>query len=231
MKSFTSAVVLCACLGAAPALAHVPTLTSASDASWPDLGAFGNDGALTLDNQNTFLAIAGAAALSYYLSEHVFDDADDTLYFYTRNGVAHGFDIRMHSLSFGVENRLSPWFALGGVGTYQWWEDSGALPSEDSGSGIGISAHARWYVLGEQVISPFVEYGAGVFYGFEKFPHDGTHWTFNLSSQIGIEYQVSDTAVIRFGYGNAHQSNNGLSATNPGFDGNGFSLTYATQWK
>lgn len=194
----------------------------------PDVPGFSPGDSLALTNLETFLLVAGAASLSYYLSGN---DSDDPTYRYFRNGITEGDDTYIGSTTYGVERRLSPWFSLGIAGVAHVWND--ASPATGAASqtslGLGASTHARWYALGERDFSPYLEYGAGLFYGFDAFPADGTNFTFNLSTHLGVEYDLSPDAVLRFGYGNSHQSNNGYLEPNPGFDGNGFSFTYAVR--
>ena len=94
--------------------------------------------------------------------------------------------------------------------------------------GAGGKIYVRWYAFGKKRLSPYLEYGTGLFFGFEKFPYNGTKTTFNHSSHLGIEYRLKNNRRIRLSYGNFHQSNNGwIGDANPGYDGNGFNISYA----
>jgi hypothetical protein len=91
---------------------------------------------------------------------------------------------------------------------------------------MGINTYYRWYLFGKKKISPYIEYGAGLFYGFKKFPQNGSNFTFNLTNALGIEYTIKNQNKIRLSYGHIHQSNNNLFNENPGIDGNGLNFTY-----
>jgi hypothetical protein len=128
--------------------------------------------------------------------------------------------------NFGIEKRVAPWFGLGlEINNQQW------LYEEKNGAGIGFNTYYRWHIFGRKKISPYIEYGAGFFYGFSEFPPNGTNFTFNLTTQIGAEYTFEDKNKLRLGYGHIHQSNNELLDPNPGEDGNGFNITYLWFWK
>jgi hypothetical protein len=199
---------------------------------WFRIPGFGPESPATLTNENTFCIVAGAALLSYTLSEFVFRDSVNINYYQTRAGMNNEYfwgHRKVFHQNFGVEKRLSSWFAAATEFNLQQWSD--ITPDTDSkhqfGIGAGIMTYYRWYILGRKRLSPYIEYGAGLFYGFKKFPHNGTNFTFNLSTQLGIEYTLKNRSKIRLSYGQFHQSNNNLLNRNPGYDANGFSIGYS----
>ena len=44
-----------------------------------------------------------------------------------------------------------------------------------SSFGLGLKFYSRWSLYGTKKISPFFEYGAGVFNAFKKFPKKWQH--------------------------------------------------------
>jgi hypothetical protein len=134
--------------------------------------------------------------------------------------------------SFGIEHRVSSWFSVSLDYTLQEFRDN--TPhlklGDRSGFGTGIMTYYRWFIFGNYKISPYIEYGTGIFLGFEKFPYNGTHYTFNNSTLIGIEVTLSESSKLRLGYGNYNQSNYNLNEHNPAHDADGFSLVYSWKW-
>lgn len=92
--------------------------------------------------------------------------------------------------------------------------------------GAGVMTYYRWYILGRKRVSPFLEYGAGLFCGFESFPRNGIHITVSSSAQLGLEYSFENKNRLRISYGHFHQSTQDLALPDPGYDGNGFSVSY-----
>lgn len=194
------------------------------DKDWPGIPGMNYDGIVLID-QTSFLTLLGAASVSFGLSEFVFKETDLDYY---------GFRIGTYGTTrgnviveqFGIEKRVSSWFALGmELNNQQWFYDEG------NGVGVGFITYYKWHLLGKKKLSPYIEYGAGVFYGFKKFPADGTNFTFHLNTQLGVDYTFENKNKLRLSYGHLHQSNNGLLDVNPGEDGNGFNITYLYFWK
>ncbi len=211
--------------------------SQSSGNDWFHIPGFTPEIPITLTNENTFYGVIGAAALSYALSEFVFKKDNENMNFYqVRVGMSDEYVWGLRSVwhqNFGVENRVAPWFAIAAEFNLQQWNDrTPDIDNKDKfGMGAGIMSYYRWYLFGKKRISPFLEYGAGVFCGFKEFPRNGSNITFNLSTQLGLEYTFKDKNKLRVGYGLSHQSNNGLSSRNPGYDGNGFSIGYSWFWK
>lgn len=206
-----------------------------SNNDWPHIPGFTPELPTTLTSEETFYGVMGAAALSYVLAEYVFDKYENVHFYQARIGMNDEFVWGLKSVvlqNFGVENRVAPWFAFAAELNLQEWNDRtpGIESGNKFGMGAGVMTYYRWYILGNQRLSPYLEYGTGLFMGFSKFPYNGSNFTFNHSTQIGLEYILKNENRIRLGYGQFHQSNNGLASRNPGYDGNGFSVSYAWVW-
>ncbi|MCL3781357.1 hypothetical protein EMN47_13285 [Prolixibacteraceae bacterium JC049] len=217
-------------------LLNLPAFSQGSKSNWFRVPGFGPESPLTLTNQETFVGVFGAAVLSYTLAELVSKNGENTNYYQARTGMNNeyfwGYRKVFHQ-NFGVEKQVAPWFAFAVEGNLQQWSDKTPdIKSKDAfGIGAGIMTYYRWYLFGKKRISPYLEYGAGLFYGFKEFPYNGTNFTFNLSTQLGVEYKLKNKDKIRLGYGQFHQSNNNLLQPNPGYDGDGFSISYSWFWK
>lgn len=192
---------------------------------WPDIPFLDNSG-VVLRDQGTFVGLISAAAISYGLAEFVFKN-DNALNFYqVRSGLFGTTGGTVFVENFGIERRIAPWFGLALELNNQQW-----VYEEGNGVGIGFNTYYRWHLFAKKKLSPYIEYGAGFFYGFSKFPTDGTNFTFNLTTQLGMEYSFENNNKLRLSYGHLHQSNNDLLDPNPGEDGNGINLTYLWFWK
>lgn len=229
IKTFFS--ILCLTL-----LGNQQAFSQQSGKDWFHIPGFTPEIPITLTTQETFFGVMGAAILSYTLAEVVFKDGENMNFYQVRTGMNDEYVWGLKSVwhqNFGVENRVAPWFAFAAEFNLQEWNDR--TPEIDKknkfGLGAGIMTYYRWYLLGKKRISPYIEYGTGLFLGFEKFPYNGSNFTFNHSTQLGLEYTLKNKHKIRLGYGQFHQSNNGLSSRNPGYDANGFSISYACFWK
>lgn len=195
------------------------------EGQWPGIPLF-NESGLVLMDQNTFIGVISAASLSFGLSQFVFKDTKHLNFYQTRVGVFGTIGGTVIMENFGIEKRIAPWFGLGiEVNNQQW------IYEERNGAGMGLNLYYRWHLFGRKKISPFLEYGSGFFFGFTDFPPNGTNFTFNLTTQIGVEYTTERKDKLRLSYGHIHQSNNDLLDPNPGEDGNGFNFTYLWFWK
>jgi len=203
------------------------SMLHAQDNEWPAFpGLDYSERSIALIDQESFIVLSGAAITSFVLSEFVLKDVKDLNYYQTRFGIVGTTGGTVLIENFGIEKRLTHWFAIGlELNNQQWFYPQG------NGFGIGLNTYYRWYLLGRKKISPFLEYGAGVFHGFSKFPPDGQQFSFNLTTQIGVEYTFDNENKIRLGYGHLHQSTNDLIVPNPGEDGNGFNVTYLWFWE
>lgn len=199
---------------------------------WVTVPGFGPASPITLTSLPAFAGVIGLAALSYTLAEFVFENEDNISFYQVRAGMSNEYAWGLKNVwyqNFGVEHRVANWFSLAAAFTVQEFQDSTPDISEKDkfGIGSGIKTYYRWYLFGRKRLSPYFEYGTGLFYGFSKFPYNGTNFTFSHSTQIGLEFTLKTDSKIRFAYGNFHQSNYGWLNSNPAYDGNGFSLSYA----
>lgn len=194
------------------------------DKDWPGIPGMNYDGIVLID-QNSFLSVLGAATVSFGLAEFVFKESDLDYYGF-RTGIYGTTRGTVILENFGIEKRVSSWFGLGlEINNQQW------LYEEQNGAGMGFNTYYRWHLFGKKKIAPYLEYGAGVFYGFSEFPPGGTKFTFNLTTQLGLDYTFENKNKLRISYGHLHQSNNGLLDVNPGEDGNGFNVSFLWFWK
>lgn len=198
---------------------------------WPEIPGLHHGGPITLTNQKIFLRVAGATVVTYLLTKFVLKPQEEQDYRQIRQSYAVGEFKTVTKQHIGVERRLAPWFSVALEFSFQQWFDerNDLNEAHKFGLGIGLQPYFRWYILGKKRISPFLEYGTGFFQGFEKFPHDGNNYTFTHSSHIGIEFTFKKGSKIRLGYGQFHHSNNDWWKENPGYNANGFNLTYS--WK
>jgi hypothetical protein len=203
---------------------------------WPHIPGFDPALPTTLTSQETFIGVIGLAALSYSLEEFVFKNHDNVNFYQGRAGMHNEYAWGLKNVwyqSLGAEHRVASWFSLSAEFLLQQWQDKspGIESKSKFGMGSGLMTYYRWYLFGKKRISPYIEYGTGVFLGFEKFPYNGTNFTFSHSSQLGLEYTLKSKDKLRLAYGNFHQSNNGWLGSNPGYDGNGFSICFAWRIK
>lgn len=201
-----------------------PAMAQEEREGLPGLPPIGGGG-ITLMDQTSFLVVMGAAVASYGLAEFVCRDTNLNFY-QARLGFIQGQgNTSVIIENFGIEKRVAPWFAIAiELNNQQWFNQ------EARGMGVGLNTYYRWYAFGKKRVSPFIEYGAGLYHGFNAFPTDGTRFTFNLTTALGVEYTLNNQNKLRVSYGHLHQSNNDLLPTNPGFDGNGFSISYSQFW-
>ncbi len=203
---------------------------------WFHIPGFTPEIPITLTSEETFYGVMGTAVLSYVFAEVIFKGDENMNFYQVRAGMNDEYVWGLRSVwhqNIGVENRVAPWFAFAAEMNVQQWNDRSPDIEKKSkfGFGTGIMSYYRWYLFGKKRFSPYLEYGTGLFWGFEKFPRNGSKFTFNHSTQVGIEYTLKNRNKIRLGYGQFHQSNNGLFSSNPGYDANGFSISYSCFWK
>lgn len=197
----------------------------AQGSQWPGIPLF-NESGMVLMNQNTFIGVISSAAVSFGLAQFIFKDVKHLDFHQARFGVFVTLGGIVIMENYGIEKRIAPWFGLGlEINNQQW------IYEERNGAGMGFNTYYRWHLFGRKKISPFIEYGAGFFFGFSEFPPNGTNFTFNLTTQLGGEYTFENKNKLRLGYGHIHQSNNDLLNPNPGEDGNGFNVTFLWFWK
>lgn len=178
-----------------------------------------------LDRQNGVIIMSGIAVASYFLTKKASEDSKlnfKQIHIAYFNG--DGYDVYMQN--FGLEREYSSWFSLRVEGNIQEF-------SKDNYStfGLGIKLYSRYSLFGKKNLSPYFEYGAGIFNAFKKFPENGSTFTFNLTYAVGLEYKFPNKNKIRVDYNFIHHSNAGLADDNPGFDANGISFSYSWFWK
>ena len=192
--------------------------------SWPGIPGL-DENSFAVYSQETFLGVFGAAVLSYGLAELVFKD-ENLHYYQFHTGMFGTEEGTIIMENFGVEKRVAPWFGLSAEANVQQY-----IKSDYAGAGMGFMGYYRWYLFGKKRFSPYLEHGTGCFWGFNKFPQGGSNFTFNLTSQLGLEVTRKNLDKMRFSYGHIHHSNNGLRPENPGLDGNGFNFAYLWFWQ
>lgn len=191
---------------------------------WPAIPGI-DDGKFAIYSQNTFIYVMGAAVTSFLVAELAFRDS--TLNFYQGRLGIWGTDAgTVVSQGFGIEKRSSHWFAIALELNVQEWSGEA-----NKGMGLGLNTIYRWYAFGKKRVSPYLEFGAGIFQGFRPFPQDGSGFTFHLTTRIGAEIKMRNKNQLRFDYGHLHQSNNDLFDRNPGVVGNGLSISWSWFWK
>lgn len=210
------------------------TVHAQSKGDWFHIPGFDPALHTTLTNRTTLIGVISLAALSYSLEEFVFKNHQNVNFYTVRTGMnnEYGWGLRnVWHQNFGIEHRVADWFTLAAELNLQEWHDQTPKLSRGkrSGLGVGLMTYYRWYLFGSMRLSPYIEYGTGLFSGFKKFPYNGTHFTFNNSTQLGLEYTLQNGSNIRISYGNFNQTNYNLLESNPAYNGNGFSLAYA--WK
>ncbi|MEO0896327.1 MAG: acyloxyacyl hydrolase [Bacteroidota bacterium] len=181
-----------------------------------------DEGQFSVHNQTSFLLAIGAAVVSYGIAEFA-QDHQNLNFLQGRLGYKSGTDgYQIFIQNFGLGKTVAPWFAIAAEANVQEWTNG-----NNRGIGGGIMTYYRWYAFGNKKLSPYMEHGAGLFFGATPFPANGSKFTFNLHTQLGLEYTLPKESRIRLSYGHIHQSNNGLFAANPGYAGNGLNLSYA----
>lgn len=210
--------------------------TQINNNGWFSFPGLGPESPLSLTSEETFYGVIGAAALSYTLTELVFKNHENLNFYQIGGGMNNEYFWGLRKVfhqNFGVEKRAAPWFAFALEYNFQQWGDQTPKldKNEKFGLGMGIMTYYRWYLFGKKRLSPYLEYGTGLFWGFKEFPYNGTAFTFNHSTQVGLEYTFENKNKARMGYGQFHQSNNYLFDRNPGYDGNGFNVSYSWFWK
>lgn len=214
----------------------ISNVNAQSKKDWFHIPGFDPALPTTLTDQNTFIGVLSLAALSYGIEELILKNHDNKNYYTVRIGMNNEYAWGLKNVwqqSIGLEHRIANWFSLTAKFHVQEWHDQ--TPQLDNknkfGLGVGIMTYYRWYLLGKKRISPYIEYGTGVFLGFKKFPYNGTKFTFNNSTNLGLEYTLKSTHKIRLGYGNFNQTNYNWLSSNPSYNGNGFSLSYSCKVK
>lgn len=204
--------------------------------SWPHIPGFDPALHTTLTNQKTLIGVLSLAALSYGLEEFLLKNHENISCYSARVGMNNEYGYGLRNLwhqNLGVEHRVASWFSVSAEFDLQQWYDQTPLIKENQrfGLGVGIMTYYRWYLFGRKRLSPYIEYGTGVFTGLKKFPYNGTHLTFNNSTQLGLEFTLKNDSKIRLSYGNFNQTNYNLFKSNPSYNGNGFSIGYSFNMK
>lgn len=201
-----------------------------SNKGWFSLPGFIPENPITSGKPNYIIGTMGLAAFSAILSELILKK-QSRLYYTSRLGMNNEYFWGLRKVylqNLGIEKRFAPWFASSIEFNLQEWTDKTPhiKNKNEIGFGFGLVTYNRWYLLGKKRISPYLEYGIGVFYGIKKFPYNGSNFTFNHSAQLGIEYTFKNKNKLRIGYGQFKQSNFDYYKYNPEFEANGFSFSY-----
>lgn len=200
---------------------------ASSQEAWPAIPGI-DEGAASVHSQETFLPALGFAAVSYGLARWV-DRAERAHRVQSRLGAYGLEDHLVLNQAVGVEQQVSPWFSLSWEVFVQEWRADLAT-GNTHGMGVGLNPWAKWTAFAARKISPFVEVGTGGFYGFKRFPEEGTRFTFHLNTNLGLEWALDASDCFRLTYGHLHQSNNGLGERNPGIVGNGLTVTWSRRF-
>lgn len=211
-------------------------INAQSQNGWSHIPGFDPALPTTLTNRSTLVGLLGLAALSYSLEEFVFKKHENINFYTARAGMNNEYAWGLKNVwhqNVGIEHRVASWFSLSAEFNLQEWHDqSPQLESKNKfGLGVGVMTYYRWYLFGKKSISPYIEYGTGVFYGFKKFPYNGTKFTVNNSTQLGLEYKLKENNKVRLSYGNFNQTNYNWLNSNPSYNGNGFSVSYSIKMK
>jgi hypothetical protein len=177
---------------------------------------------IALDRENGFFILSSFALASYFLVKKNQNNSKID-YYQTHIGYFENSKYRVLMQNFGVERNYSHWFSLKMEVNLQEIINQNNFYT----MGLGYKLYSRWSLFGKKKISPFFEYGSGVSFALKKFPENGTSFTFNLTYAIGLEVKLKNKNKLRIDANFLHHSNAGLSDNNPGFDGNGISLTYS----
>lgn len=209
-------------------------LSAQSKKSWPHIPGFDPALPTTLNSKESFIGVSALAIISFALEEFVFQKHENVSYYSARLAMNKEYAFGLKNVwqqNLGVEYRLASWFSVSADFNLQEWSDQTPLIEnrEKFGLGMGLMSYYRWYLLGKKRISPFIEYGSGLFWGFKEFPYNGTKFSVNHSTQLGLEYSLQNENKLRLSYGHFHQSNYNWLASNPAYDAYGFSIAYA--WK
>ncbi len=183
-----------------------------------------NNTFIGLDRENGIIIMSGIAIASYFLTKK--DSKSRLNYYQVHLAYFNGDGYNVYMQNFGLEKEYSSWFSLRVEGNIQ------EFSKDDYNTfGLGMKIYSRYTLFGNKNLSPYFEYGVGIFNALKKFPEDGSTFTFNLTYALGLEYKFTNKNKIRMDYNFIHHSNGNLSNSNPGFDGNGISFSYSWFWK
>ncbi len=183
-----------------------------------------NNTFIGLDRENGIIIMSGIAIASYFLTKK--DSKSRLNYYQVHLAYFNGDGYNVYMQNFGLEKEYSSWFSLRVEGNIQ------EFSKDDYNTfGLGMKIYSRYTLFGNKNLSPYFEYGVGIFNALKKFPEDGSTFTFNLTYALGLEYKFTNKNKIRMDYNFIHHSNGNFSNSNPGFDGNGISFSYSWFWK
>jgi hypothetical protein len=119
------------------------SMLHAQDKEWPAFpGLDYSDRSIALIDQESFIVLSEAAITSFVLSEFVLKDLN---YYQTRFGIVGTTGGTVLIENFGIEKRLTHWFAIGlELNNQQWFY------TQENGFGIGLNTYNRWYLLGRK---------------------------------------------------------------------------------
>jgi len=176
-----------------------------------------------LDRENGFFIMTALTLGSFFLLKNN-SDKDKIDYYQAHAGYFNGDNYSVFMQNVGVEREYSPWFSLRAEGNIQEFVKNN---SGRSNFGLGFKIYSHWSVFGLKKFSPFFEYGAGPFVALNRFPSNGSRFTFNLTYALGVEYTLRNKNKIRLDANFIHHSNASLTVNNPGFDSNGITISYS----
>ena len=177
-----------------------------------------------LDRQNGAIIMTALGIGAYFLTKNVPDEKKSKFY-QLHFAFFQGDGYKVYMQNFGLEREYSNWFSLRAEGNIQEFirdENSG-----DNTFGLGFKLYSRYTAFGKKKVSPFFEYGAGLFTALKQFPFDGSRFTFNLTYAAGLEFTLANENKIRVDYNFIHHSNANIGSRNPGFDANGVSVSFS----
>lgn len=177
-----------------------------------------------LDRQNGAIIMIALGVGSYFLTKNV-PEEQKAKFYQLHFAFFQGDGYNVYMQNFGIEREYSNWFSLRAEGNIQ--EFIKEANSSDNTFGVGFKLYSRYTAFGSKKVSPFFEYGAGLFTAFKKFPSEGSRFTFNLTYAAGLEFTLANENKIRVDYNFIHHSNANIGRQNPGFDGNGVSASFS----
>ena len=177
-----------------------------------------------LDRQNGAIIMTALGIGAYFLTKNV-PEKNKAKFYQLHFAFFQGDGYNVYMQNFGLEREYSHWFSLRAEGNIQ--EFIRREDRSDDTFGVGFKLYSRYTAFGNKKVSPFFEYGAGLFTALKQFPFDGSRFTFNLTYAVGLEFTLANKNKIRADYNFIHHSNANIGRTNPGFDGNGVSVSFS----
>jgi hypothetical protein len=174
-----------------------------------------------LDRQNGVIIMIALGIGSYFFTKNV-PEEKKAIFYQLHFAFFEGDGYKVYMQNFGVEREYSNWFSLRAEGNIQEF-----IKENDNTFGLGFKLYSRYTAFGSKKISPFFEYGSGLFMALKQFPSNGSRFTFNLTYTVGLEFTLRNKNKIRAVYNFIHHSNANIGRRNPGFDANGVSISFS----